>query len=481
VDGLLLSVTGALAGVLMAHLMLRILVAIAPASLSRLESARVNGTVMAFAMLASLACGVLFSLAPAVELWRERAIRSLQPHWRSMAPVRHQTRSILVALQIAISLVLLVGAGLLVRAFVAVQNVEPGFRADRRLTFRVAVPESRYGTSQSATALSDELLRRFRALPGVRSAGAMSHLPYDDLPNWALAYSRPSVSTRTVDARADTRSISPGLFEALDVQRVDGRFFADAESEPSVVIDDGLAASLWPNATAVGQQLLVGQAAADRRVTVVGVIRHLRHRSLIADVTPQIYLPYGLWPRNPMAYVLETDGDSHAVIANVKAAVFGVDPKLPIYDVRPLQSYVDAALSTRRFVMSLAAVFAGAALALTGLGVYGLLAYAVATRRQEFGVRRALGADGWRVIAHVGRESLGLTVVGCTAGLVIAFWLARLIENQLYGVEPHDPLTFGAALVLIVTAAVMASCIPVRRALSVQPAEALQPERMGYD
>ena len=477
IEGLLLTLTGGVAGMLTAYLMLRVLMAVAPASLSRLEWAQIDGTVVTFAIVSSLVWGVLFSLAPALQLSRERAIRSLKPGWRSIGtPLRPRMRSVLVSLQVAVSLVLLVGAGLLVRAFVAIQQTDPGFRSDRHLTFRVAVPGSRYESSQTTVALSDELLRRFRALPGVKSAGAISHLPYDDLPNWALAYARPPASNQAVDARADTRAVSAGLFETLGVQRVEGRFFDDTERIPAVVIDDRLARRLWPNETAVGQQILIGQAAADRASTVVGVVRHLRHRSLIADLTPQIYLPYRLWQRNPMAYVIETDGDPGALVENVRATVFAVDPKLPIYDVRPFHTYVDAALSVRRFVMRLVAVFAGAALALTGLGVYGLLAYTVATRRQEFGVRRALGADTWRVIRLVARESLWLASAGCAAGLISAAWLARLLGNQLYGVEPRDPLTFGTTVVLIFSVTVLASLVPVRRAISVQPVEALRAE-----
>ena len=477
VEGLLLTAFGAAAGVLAGHVGLRALVAAAPESLSRLGASRIDGAVIAFAVVTSLVWGVLFSLAPAIELLKVRAARSLQPQWRSLAtPIRQRMRTVLVTVQVALSLVLLVGAGLLVRAFVEVQKVDPGFRADRRLTFRVALPASRYANSQTAVALSDDLRFRFAAMPGVTSVGAISHLPYDELPNWALAYAREPGSTKSVEARADTRSVSTGLFETMGVQLVEGRFFTDAERAPVVVIDDQLARQLWPNEKAVGQSLLVGQAAADRRVTVVGVIRHLRQRSLVADLTPQIFLPYRLWQRNPMAYVIETSGDPSALVAHVKSAVTAADSKLPIYDVRPMRTYLDAALSVRRFVMLLAAVFAATALVLTSIGVYGLLAYAVAMRRQEFGVRRALGADTTQVVSQIVREGLGFAIVGCTAGLAMAAVLARLLEAQLYGVRPGDPLTYGVSLVLILGAAAIASWIPGRRAVAVRPMEALRNE-----
>lgn len=480
VEGLLLTTAGTAAGVMVGYLGLRVLVLSAPDSLSRLASSRLNGDVLAFSIASALLCGVLFSLAPALALLKARAVGSLQPRVRSgAASMRQRTRTALVTAQIALSLVLLVGAGLLVRAFVAVQNVDPGFRADRRLTFRLVVPDSRYGSVDAAVALSDRLRREIGALPNVVSVGATSHLPYDELPNWALAYARePVSSSTTVNARADTRSVSTGLFETMGVELVEGRFFTDAESAPVAVIDDQLARRLWPDRSALEQSLFVGQAAADRRVTVVGVVRHLRQRSLVTDLTPQIFLPYRLWQRSPMAYVVEADGDGDlsALAARVRATVAAIDRNLPIYDVRPLGVYLDRALSVRRFVMVLAAVFAATALVLSGIGVYGLLAYAVTTRRQELGIRRALGADTRQVVLQLARESLGFAVAGCAAGLLLASVTARWLDSQLYGVRPHDPVTYAAALALILVVALVGSLVPTRRAIAVEPIEALRRE-----
>ena len=235
---------------------------------------------------------------------------------------------------------------------------------------------------------------------------------------------------------------------------------------------------LWPDRSALEQSLFVGQAAADRRVTVVGVVRHLRQRSLVTDLTPQIFLPYRLWQRSPMAYVVEADGDGDlsALAARVRATVAAIDRNLPIYDVRPLGVYLDRALSVRRFVMVLAAVFAATALVLSGIGVYGLLAYAVTTRRQELGIRRALGADTRQVVLQLARESLGFAVAGCAAGLLLASVTARWLDSQLYGVRPHDPVTYAAALALILVVALVGSLVPTRRAIAVEPIEALRRE-----
>ncbi len=426
----------------------------------------------------SVVWGVLFSLAPATELFRTGPHGSLQPRLRStLTPVRYRTRATLVVVQIALSVVLLIGAGLLVRAFVEVQRVDIGFRSDRHLTFRVALPDSRYGSTEAVLAAATELRRRLAALPGVTGAGAISHLPYDDLPNWGLTFALEGAPRGDSGvAKADTRSISTGLLETLGVRLVEGRFFTDDEKTPVVIVDDMLARRLWPGRSALGQHFLLGQASPDRRVSVVGVVRHLRLRSLVEDLTPQIYIPYRIWQRSPMAYVVRTDRDPSALAADVRAAVAAFDPRLPIYDVRAMGTYVEAARATRRFTMLLAAAFAASALALTCIGVYGVLAYAVAVRRHEFGVRRALGADTVQVMREVLREGLTFAVAGSAAGLAGAAIAARLLQSQLYAVHPRDPITYGASLALLLCGAALACWIPAYRATAISPMDALRTE-----
>jgi predicted permease len=477
VEGMLLTTLGTVAGVLTAYLGLQVLLAFLPESLGRLHGATLNLTVLAFAFFTSLLWGVLLSLAPATELVRVREGRSLLPHWRSTTdPVRYRTRTALVVVQIAVSVVLLVGAGLLVRAFVEIQAINPGFQTGQHLTFKLALPDSRYPSTESILGAARELQWRLAALPGVTSVGAISHLPYDDLPNWALAYARDPSPAQGVLTRADTRSVSSGLFETLGVQLVEGRFFTDDEKIPVIVIDDLLARRLWPGESAVGQRLLIGQTSADRRGVIVGVVRHLRQRSLLQELSPQIFLPYRLWQRSPMAYVLRTDREPLALVPAVRAAVSAFDPRLPIYDVRPMRAYIDAALSVRRFTMVLAAVFAAAALLLTCIGVYSVLAYAVAARRQEFGVRRALGAQSVQVMAEVFREGLRCAAIGCVIGAGAAALAARLLRSQLYAVQSGDPLTFAGCLLLVLAGAALACLIPARRAIAVSPMDAIRNE-----
>jgi putative ABC transport system permease protein len=487
VEGLLLTTLGAAAGICAGYAGLRGLLALAPASLDRLQSSHIDATVLAFTLAISSVWGVLFSLAPLTELLRsESRGRRTGAGRRSFStsllsggrltslPVRYGTRAALVVVQVALSLVLLVSAGLLVRGFVEVLRVDPGFRTDRHLTFRLLIPDR-----HPFNVFTIRMRERLAAIPDVTGVGTISHLPYDDLPNWGLPYSvvAPTAQTPLDAPTADSRAISPGTFEALGVERLEGRFFTDDDKDPKhpvVIVDDMLARQLWPGVSALGQRFYTPVGSG--HVEVVGVVRHLRARSLVDNLLPQIFVPWPIAQRNPTAYIVRTNGDPSTIAAEVRAAVAGLDPWLALYDVRPLESYVDGARSGRRFTMQLAALFAVSALALTCLGVYGVLAFAVANRRQEFGVRRALGADAGQVRRQVLREGLRFALAGCVAGLAGTAVAGRLLQAQLYGVHAHDPITYSAALGLLMACAAIACWIPARRATAISPMDALRTE-----
>jgi predicted permease len=499
VEGLLLTVFGAATGVAAGYALLRVLLALTPASLSRLESSHIDSRVFAFTIGVSVLWGLLFSLAPLTELFRlqshdpsgwtsrfrrvgaaSRGLLSVlaSGSGRSTAtPLRYRVRVGLILAQIALSTVLLVTAGLLVRAFVEVLRVDPGFRVEsRHLTFRIAIPE-RYESREAFNSFADGLRQRLAAIPGVTRVGLFSHIPYDDVPNWGLPYS--VTAPIPPDASmADSRAISPGLFETLGARLVDGRVFSEDDRNPGnpiAIIDDLLARRLWPNQSALGRQLYV--RAGGEKVTVVGVVRHLRLRSLVDDLSPQIFVPWALVQRNPFAVILATSvADPSSLAAPVRTAVTAIDPRVPIYELRPLTDYVEAARSTRRFTMLLAAAFALTALVLTCVGIYGVLAYAVAHRRHEFGVRRALGADTGQVIREVLREGVGLALAGCVAGLAVAAFGSGLLQSQLYSVDPSDPISYSIAVALIVAGAAAACWIPAYRATTVSPMDALRTE-----
>jgi putative ABC transport system permease protein len=266
------------------------------------------------------------------------------------------------------------------------------------------------------------------------------------------------------------------LFEMLGARLIDGRFFDRGDRDPDnvvVIVDDLLARQLWPGERAVGKRLFlrIGSESA----TVVGVVRHLRLRSLVEDLSPQIFVPWAIAQRNPIAFVVGLrENEWTTVVPQIRAAVAAVNPAVPIYEPRPLADYVDAARATRRFTMLLAAAFALTALLLTCVGVYGVLAYAVEQRRHELGVRRALGADAARIVGTVLREAMVFVLAGCAIGVAVALFAGELLRSQLYAVNPNDPLCAVVAILLVVAGALAACAVPAFRAMRVTVLEVLR-------
>jgi predicted permease len=486
-EGLLLAMLGMAGGLLTAWFTLRILVAVAPPSLSQLDGATVDAPMFGFLSAISLLAGLIFSTAPQIELFK-RAARghALQPERQTTASlVRRRTRVLLVVVQVALSVVLLISAGLLTRAFIEVLRVDPGFRSATQLTFRIAVP-GRYESPAAFNAFAANLQSRLRALPGVTGGGAISHVPYDDMPNWSLTYSPDAPMPPDAARQGDSRAISTGLLEALGVPLIDGRFFTDHDddaSRPVAIIDDRLAGELWPNQRAVGRQISTSVSGMNAdvggntaRLTIVGVVPHLRLRSLVEDFRPEIFVPWRIAQRNPMAFVLDTNRESASLAADIRTAIAAVDPLVAIYDIRSLRTYVVDARATRRFTVLLAVAFACMALGLTTIGVYGLLAHTVAIRRHEIGVRRALGATSSQVTRAILSEGFGLAVVGCASGLAGAAAVAGLLQSQLYAVRPRDPMAYGAGVAVILIGSAIACWLPARRAVKVSPMDALRIE-----
>jgi predicted permease len=484
VEGLLLTFAGAAAGLVAGFAGLRLLRTLTPDSLGRLHASRIDVTVMTFTLGVSVAWGLLLSLAPLVEVFRAGGTggRFASSFFSTLstrtmaAPVRYRTRSALVVIQVALSVLLLVSAALMVRAFVEVLRVDPGFGGDRVLTFRLSIPDREIANAEAFNAFGGAVLQNLAAIPGVINAGAISHIPYDDLPNWGGPFGATEKLTED-SPNADTRAISPGLFETLGVPMLEGRNFTDNDQNPKApvaIVDEKLARQLWPGRSAVGQTIYVSQGAPGRRATVVGVVRHLKLRSLVDELTPQLFVPWRLAQRNPIAFAVKTDLDPSTFTSAVRAAVARVSARVPIYDVRPMDAYVESARATRRFTVLLAAAFSLTALLLTTVGVYGVLAYSVARRRHEFGVRRALGAGPGQVVKEVLREGLTFAGAGCLAGLLAAAVVSQLLQGQLYGVAPYDPLSYVAGAALVVVGAVLACWVPARRAMAVSPMDALR-------
>ena len=316
-------------------------------------------------------------------------------------------------------------------------------------------------------------------IPGVSAVGSISHLPYDNLPNWATPYLPPGETDGTKAGLADTRTVSPGFFDAIGATVVAGRVFSehDAATDPMpVVVDDLLAWRLSGSTSALHQRFQVDLSGNGqmRPIEVIGVIRHLRHRSLLDAGREQLFVSSRLWPRNPASYVVRTTGDPAAVAGAVRDVIRGLDRALPVYDMRVLDEYVDAARAPSRFTMVIALAFAGVALVLACVGVYGVVAYAVARRAREFGIRRALGANSSAIVSMVLADAGRLGGAGLVLGLLASFAAARLMNNLLFGVTPGDPVAYAVAIGALGLAILAASWLPARRAANAPPMDILR-------
>ncbi|MGD9905817.1 MAG: ADOP family duplicated permease [Vicinamibacterales bacterium] len=482
VESLVLGVLGAALGLVLGRWGLAALVAATPDTLSRLRLAEVDMTVAAACVASVVVWTVLLAAAPVAEARRVGVAGALQHDGRRIGGGRHRLRAALTIAQVAMSVVLVVGALLLVRTAQRVQQVDPGFRTGGMLSFRVALPGSRYPNQDAFNAFSRRLQQALAQMPGATAAAAMSHAPYDHVPNWGGPYVAVEGADPSTAPQADYRAVTPGLLEMLGVTLVEGRTFIETDDHhgaPVVIVDERLAARTWPGQSAIGRRLAVDPAVTGSPsawTTVVGVVRHLRHRSPVEEVREQVYFPERQVPRNPAVYVVAAAGDPAALAAGVHEVVRRLDAALPIYDVRPLDAYAAEARALGRFTAGLAVVFAVAALLLACVGIYGVVAYSVTERHREFGIRLALGAAASQVVGLVLREGATMAFAGLLAGLVGAAAGAWWLRSQLYGIAPWDPVSLAATLPILLGAALAACLVPALRAVRTDPAEALRGE-----
>ncbi|MEZ5316441.1 MAG: ABC transporter permease [Vicinamibacterales bacterium] len=470
VEGLLLSCAGGLLGLAAARGALLVLTSLAPSGLPRVRTADLDPGVLGFCAAAVLVWGLAFSLMPWLDAWRRRLSPPLARDSRTTpgAP-GGRFRAALIVSQLALGLVLLVGAVLLARTFARLVHLDPGFRAEGVLTFRVAPPFSRYPPGDGQKAFHRLLTDRLLALPGVVDVGSVSHVPYDNLPNWGTPYLPTGETDGAKSGLADTRTVSPGFFRTIGATMTAGRDFDEHDAfgeDLPVVIDELMAARLFGSGDPVGRtfQSDLGGTGRMAPLRVVGVVGHLRHRSLTEAGREQLYVPSRLVPRNPVAYAVRTTGAPADLVPQVRALVKTLDPRLPVYDARPLEDYLVTARAAHRFTLTLGVAFAGIALLLASVGMYGVMAYAVGRRRREFGVRLALGARPGQILWMVLREGGRLLAAGALLGSVGALLTARLIRSQLFEVAPWDPISYLVGAAVLLTAALAASLEPALRA-----------------
>ena len=381
----------------------------------------------------------------------------------------------------ALSLLLVVGAGLLLRSFAQILKVDPGFKPNGVLTLRVALPDAIYSKPEQVRGFYADLLNRVQALPGVQSAGAVNALPLSgEGGSGTLTVDSQAVPLENTTPETDQRVVAADYFKAMGISLVRGRYFdaRDADGAPLVaIVDESLAQTYWPNQDPIGKRVHPSglRSKAPWR-TVVGVVRHVHNRTLEARSRVEVYWPENQEPASGMTLAIKTTGNPTSLLPTVEREVAAIDPTLPVYHVRTMAEVMGDSLERRRLAMMLLAVFAGLALVLAAIGIYGVMSYAVAQRRVEIGLRMALGADRGQVMRMMVRSGMGTILVGLAVGLVLALGLTRLMKGMLFDVPAWDPLALGGAALVLMVAALAAIVIPARRAMKVNPMAALRYE-----
>jgi predicted permease len=485
-ETLLLGLGGGLLGAALAWGGASAVAASGIAGIPRAGEVHVDGIVLGFAALASLltalACGVLPALRPAA-LSLTDSLKDGAQNATSGAG-RQRLRSALVVAEMALAVVLLVSAGLVLRSLWALQHVRLGFEPTGVLTLRVALPEPTYDTSAKVEQFYADLMNRVRAVPGVTAAGAVRSLPLaNTIGDWGLTVEG-FVPAPGVNVKGDWQVATDGAFEALGEHLVAGRWFnaADrADSAPVAVVNETLAKMYWRNGDAVGHRIRMGGSGNGPWITVVGVVGDLQHNGLGSMVKEKFYRPHSQFaqtgfPIRNMTLVVRTAGDPMSLVSAMRHEVLAMDPNLPIAAIRPMTDVVAGAASTPRFTGLLLGLFATLALTLAAIGIYGVLAYLVSQRTREIGIRMAIGADRTAVLGLVVSRGLWLALGGVAVGLAISLVVARFIGSLLYQVRPIDPVTFIAVPAMLTLVALLASVVPARRAMQVDPITALRTE-----
>jgi len=481
-ENVLVSLAGGTAGLFVASCGVRLLIAAAPDAIPRLHEVTVDGRVIAFATLISLATGLLFGMVPAMRASRTDLHDSLKEGGRSGGAMHRRAGNVLVVAEVALSLVLLIGAGLLVHSFVKLQDVEPGFAPSNLLTFRLSLPAARYTTFAQGDAFFDNLFDSLKSSPGVSGAAAINALPFSGVGGSRSFFIEGREIKRPEDQPEEqVRFATHGYFETMKIPLLAGRTFSPRDTRTTTrvaVVNDAFARKHFPGGSAIGHRVAFSRDQPTW-FEIVGVVGDIKHRGLDAAARPELYTPYRQplfadWTVRPMQVIVRTAADPLAATAFVRREVTRIDPAQPISDVRTMEGRIQRSLKDRRFNMMLLAAFAVFALTLAAIGIYGIVSYSVTQRTQEIGVRVALGAQPRDILRMVVKEGLSMTLIGTAAGLAAAAAVTRVMSTLLFGVSAADPITFTVIPLVLIAVAAWACYLPARRALRVDPIVALR-------
>ncbi|MBA4138845.1 MAG: hypothetical protein C0518_16190 [Opitutus sp.] len=476
-ESLVLGLTGGVLGVWVGHWGLKAMLAIAPPNLPRAAEIALDGRAVLFTVAVALVTGIAFGLVPAIQSLKINLVDALKDGSRGTSDARrHWVRSGLVVTEIALALVLLTGAGLLMRSFTKLAHTPPGFEPENALFVQVTAPATKYDTREKQAAFIEALLSRFGALPGVQAAGATQAMPFSET-DYVLGLE--------IEGRAVPQSelpstnyfaVSPDYFPAMGIKLLRGRGFTeqDRAGSPRVaIISQALADKFFPGQDPLGKRIHMTNGPTTWR-EIVGVVNEIKHASVDQETTPQTYEPLAHTPFTNLGFVLRTAGDPAAIAATVRREVYAVDPDQPVARTELLTKLVTDSTARQRFAMTLFGVFSSLALLLAAIGIYGVMAYAVTQRTNEFGVRLAIGASPGDILLLVLKEGGKLAAFGIVAGLLGSLAAGQAIQSMLFQTGARDPVVFGAIAALLGGVALLACLIPALRATRVDPQVALR-------
>ncbi len=495
-ESLLLAIVGGGLGLVIARLTIKLILYASPTAIPRSREITLDWRVLAFTLGIALLTGILFGLVPAIQAGEVDVHETLKEAGRGTS-ARHWFRSSLVIVEVATTMVLLIGAGLMIRSFYRLENVNPGFSYENLTSFTVSLPQKKYATEEQRSGFFNHLVQNIRTLPGVQSAAAASGLPLGNN-GWQTSFlvdgqpKPPPSQTPLMEAC----TVTPDYFRAMNIPLLHGRYFTDQDNRSFIagrdlskanegerlisgsnviIIDEGFARLHWPNEDA--KRIRFGTDPKAPVLEVVGVVGRVKMESLSDDSNRvQGYFSFSQIPFNGMTVIIKGTGDPNQLIASAREQVKAVDPDQPIYNIRTMDEIRGEAVAPQRLNLMLLSIFAGIAFVLAVVGIYGVMSYAVTQRTHEIGIRMAIGAQPSDVFRMILGQGMMLTIAGLVAGLLGAFGLTRLMATMLFGVKPTDPATFAGVALLLTTVALIACYIPGRRATKVDPVNSLRYE-----
>ena len=497
-ESILLSLIGGGIGLVLARWGVDLILYVSPNAIPRSREIGLDWTVLAFTVGVSFLTGILFGLLPAIQAGDVDVHETLKETGRGVTG-RHWLRSSLVVVEVATTLVLLIAAGLMIRSFYLLQKVNPGFSDEHLTSFSVSLPQKKYATEEQQASFYNRLLENVRALPGVESAAAASGLPLGNN-GWQTSFviDGQPVPPREQIPLMEACLVTPDYFKAMNIPVLRGRVFTDRDDRShlagrdlsklnenqraiaglnSIVIDEEFAKRYWPNEDPVGKRVRLGTENDAPRLEVLGVVGRVKMESLNQNSDRvQGYFPYNQTPDNSMTVIIKGAADPNQLISSVRGAIKEIDPDQPLYSVRTMNEIRAESVAGERLNLTLLSLFAGIALVLAIVGIYGVMSYSVTQRTHEIGIRMAIGARPRDVFKMVLGQGMKLALIGVVLGLGFAFALTRLMQTMLFGVEPTDKLTFAAISIMLITVALLACYLPGRRATKVEPTISLRYE-----